>query len=154
MVTKYVIIHLGMCACPVTKSCLSLCDPMDCSPPGSSIQGTLQARTLEWVAMPSSRGSSPPMDQTRVSCIECGFFTSETSGSPHLGILRLQNPISAFCTLENHLNVNTHVLYWALWDAETQKSLSKLGWGAGKKKKRTPGEFLCDVKICQAASGP
>jgi len=39
-------------------SCLTLCDPMDCSPPGSSVHGILQARILEWVAMPSSRGSS------------------------------------------------------------------------------------------------
>ena len=42
----------------VTQSCLTLCDTMDCSPPGSSVQGILQARQLEWVAMPSSRGSS------------------------------------------------------------------------------------------------
>ena len=42
----------------VTQSCLTLCDPMDCSPPGSSVHGILQARILEWVAMPSSRGSS------------------------------------------------------------------------------------------------
>ena len=38
--------------------CPALCDPVDCSPPGSSVHGTLQARILEWVAMPSSRGSS------------------------------------------------------------------------------------------------
>ena len=41
----------------VAQSCPALCDPMDCSPPGSSVHGTLQARILEWVAMPSSRGS-------------------------------------------------------------------------------------------------
>ena len=40
--------------------CLTLCDPMDCSPPGSSVHGILQARILEWVAMPTSRGSSGP----------------------------------------------------------------------------------------------
>ena len=40
------------------QSCLTLCDPMDCSPPGSSILGILKAKILEWVAMPSSRGSS------------------------------------------------------------------------------------------------
>ena len=40
------------------QSCLTLCDPMDCTPPGASVYGILQARTLEWVAMPSSRGSS------------------------------------------------------------------------------------------------
>ena len=58
-----------------TQSCLTLCDPMDCSPPGSSVQGLLQARILEWVAMPSSRGSSRPKDQTCVSHIVGGFIT-------------------------------------------------------------------------------
>ena len=47
------------------------CDPMDCSPPGSSVHGILQARILEWVAMPSTMGSSLPRDQTQVSCISC-----------------------------------------------------------------------------------
>ena len=42
------------------KACLTLCDPMGCSPPGSSVHGILHARILEWVAMPSSRGSSDP----------------------------------------------------------------------------------------------
>ena len=51
-------------------------DPMDCSPPGSSVHGILQARILEWVALSPSRGSSQPRDQTRVSCIAVGFFTS------------------------------------------------------------------------------
>ena len=45
-----------------------LCDPVDCSPPGSSIHGILQARILEWVAISFSRGSSPPRDWTQVSC--------------------------------------------------------------------------------------
>ena len=44
---------------------------VDCSPPGSSVHGTLQARILEWVAMPSSRRSSPPRDQTHVSYVSC-----------------------------------------------------------------------------------
>ena len=53
----------------VAQSCLTLCDPRDCSLPGSSLHGILQARILEWVAMPSSRGSSRPRDGTRVSRI-------------------------------------------------------------------------------------
>ena len=53
------------------QSCLTPCDPMDCSPPGSSAHGTLQARILEWVPMPSSRGSSQSRDQTYVSCVSC-----------------------------------------------------------------------------------
>ena len=53
------------------QSCLTLCDPMDHSPPGSSVHEILQARILEWVAMPSSRGSSWPRDWTWVSYVFC-----------------------------------------------------------------------------------
>ena len=49
------------------QSCLTLCDSMDCSPPGSSVHGILQVRILEWVAVRSSRGSSPPRDWTCIS---------------------------------------------------------------------------------------
>ena len=58
--------------------CLTLGDLLDCSPPGSSVHGILQARILEWVAISSSRGSSPSGDRTSVSCVSCiagGFFT-------------------------------------------------------------------------------
>ena len=50
-------------------SCLTLCNPMHCSSPGSSVHGILQARILEWVVMLSSRGSFQPGDQTQVSCL-------------------------------------------------------------------------------------
>ena len=66
----------------VAQSCPILCDPMDCSPPGSSVHGILQARTLEWVAMPSSRGSSRPRDRTCVSCTAGGFFTASPGKPP------------------------------------------------------------------------
>ena len=46
----------------VAQSCLTLCNPMDCSPPGSSAHGILQARILEWVDIPFSRGPSQPRD--------------------------------------------------------------------------------------------
>ena len=59
------------CACPVTESCLTLCNPMDCSLPGSSVHGILQERILEWVAISYSRGSSWPKDQTHIFCISC-----------------------------------------------------------------------------------
>ena len=52
----------------VTQSCPTLCDPLDCSPPGSSLHGILQTRILEWIAISFSRGSSWPRDRTRVSC--------------------------------------------------------------------------------------
>ena len=59
----------------VTKLCLTLCNPMNCSPPGSSVHRTLQTRILEWVAMPSSRGSSRPRNWTWISCNAGRFFT-------------------------------------------------------------------------------
>ena len=62
--------------------CPTLRDPMDCSPPGSSVHGILQARTLEWTAMPSSRGSFQPRDQTCISCVAGEFFTDESPGKP------------------------------------------------------------------------
>ena len=58
-----------------TQSCRTLCDPTDRSPPGSSVHVILQARILEWVAVPFSRGSSQPRDQTQISCIVSRFFT-------------------------------------------------------------------------------
>ena len=63
------------------QSCPTLCNPTDCSLPGSSVHGILQARTVEWVAMPSSRGSSQPRDQTSISHLPAlagGFFTTNT----------------------------------------------------------------------------
>ena len=59
----------------IAQSYPTLCDPVDCSPPGSSVHGILQARILEWAAIRFSRGSSPPGDQTWVSCIAGRFFT-------------------------------------------------------------------------------
>ena len=59
----------------VTQLCPTLCDALNCSPPGSSVHGILQARILEWVAIPFSRGSSWPRDQTWVPCTAGRFFT-------------------------------------------------------------------------------
>ena len=64
----------AVCVC-VSQSCLTLCDPMDHTPPGSSVRGILQARILEWAAIPICRGSSWPRDWTCVSCIAGRFFT-------------------------------------------------------------------------------
>ena len=74
--------------CLVAQSCLTLYDPLDCSPPGSSVHGILQARILEWVAMLSSRASSQPGIKP-VSYIPCvgwqvGSLLLAPSGKPLL----------------------------------------------------------------------
>ena len=62
-----------------SQLCLTLCDPVDCSLPGSPVHRIFQARILEWGAMPSSRGSSRCRDQTCVSCIAGRFFSTGAS---------------------------------------------------------------------------
>ena len=65
------------------QSCLTLCDPMDYNPPGSSVHGISQARILEWVGISSSRGFPWPRDQTLVSPAWAGrFFTTALPGKP------------------------------------------------------------------------
>ena len=70
------LVKSSVCVCVlVAQSCKTLCDPMDCNPPGSSVRGILQARVLEWIAMPSSRRSFQPRDRTQISCIVGRLFT-------------------------------------------------------------------------------
>ena len=73
-------------------SCPTLGDPVDCSPPGSSVHGILQARIMKWVAMPSSRGSFRPMDWTHISHVSCisrrVLYTSTTWEALLLLLLR------------------------------------------------------------------
>ena len=90
-------LQIIVCVCVLfAQSCLTLCDPMDCSPPGSSVRGIFQARILEWVAMPFSRGSSQPRDLPRSlmsPVLADGFFTTsgEGNGTP-LQYSCLENP--------------------------------------------------------------
>ena len=83
--------------------CPTLCNPMDCSSPGSSVHGVLQARTLEWAAMPSSRGSSWPRDRTcmfYIICIGSGFFPTSAPGKP------------TFCVRNTLKEIPEWVLIW------------------------------------------
>ena len=81
----------------VTQLCPTLCNPMDCSPPSSSVLRIPQARVLEWVAIPFPRGFSLPRDQTLVSRIAGRFFTvcaiREAKGTGWWG----SNPSFAAC---------------------------------------------------------
>ena len=68
-----VCVCVWICVCVgwVVRSCPTLCNPMDCSPPGSSVNGVFQARIQEWVAIFSSRWSPQTRDQTRIYCGSC-----------------------------------------------------------------------------------
>ena len=68
--------------CLVSQAYPTLCKPMDCSPPGSSVRGILQARILEWVGMPFSRGSSQPRDGTWSPTLQVDSLLSESTGKP------------------------------------------------------------------------
>ena len=72
----------------VTQSCPTLCDRMDYSPPGFSVHGILQARILEWIAMPFSRWSSRPRDQTQVPALRADSLLLATRGSQLWSILK------------------------------------------------------------------
>ena len=71
--------HTSMCVCFVAQSCLTIWDPLGCSPPVSSIHGDSPSRILEWVAKSSSRASSHPRDWTQVSCRAGGSFIDWTT---------------------------------------------------------------------------
>ena len=79
-----------LCACLVTQSCPALCNPLDCSPAGSSIQGISQAKIQEWVAISYSRGSSRTRDQTHVSYIADELFTIQSHQGALLIFTRTQ----------------------------------------------------------------
>ena len=68
------------CCCLVTKLYPNIFNTTDSSPPGSSVHGILQARILEWVAIPFSRGSSQPRNQIYISCLASRFFITEPLG--------------------------------------------------------------------------
>ena len=113
------------------QSCPTLCNPVaKSSPPGSSVHGILKARRLEWVAMPSSRGSSRPKDRTHISCsspVAGEFFTTKPPGKPPCTecLLHIQ-----LC--DRHLMVMTKAVHRAvvtrflgLWASPTKQPLFK-----------------------------
>ena len=90
----------------VTQLYPTLGDPIDYSPPASSVHGILQARILEWVAIAFSRGSSPPRERTCVSYIAGRFFTPEPPGKPmNTGVGSLSLLQGNFLTQESNWNL-------------------------------------------------
>ena len=102
-----------MCVCSVAQLCLTLCDPMDCNPPGSSVHGILQARILKWVAIPVSMESSWPMGQTRVSCLEYTLSNMVT----HVSVVRLWRK-----------KITKYLINPNLWEKAMAPHSSTLAW--------------------------
>ena len=102
----------------VTKLCLTLCHPMDCSPPGSS--GISQARILEQVAISFSRGSFRPRDQTHVSCTGRSFFTTEPAGEPYDHYTLCYWPIFEICIWDMYF-WDMYFLRYDLWDMYSKR---------------------------------
>ena len=96
--------HFSFAFTPSHFSHVRLCNTVDCSSPGSSVHGILQARILEWLAMPSSRGSSWSRDWTCISCGSCiavRFFIKETPGKSHFSCM-----ITFFLFFFKHLSLS------------------------------------------------
>ena len=91
----------------VTQLCLTLWEQMECSPPGPSVQGILQAGILEREAIPFSRGSSPSRDGTQVSCIAGSFFSFSGTGKP----LHWLFGLFAYMT-QGHISSSALGLFW------------------------------------------
>ena len=92
----------------VAQSCQTPWDPMDCSPPGSSVHEILKARTLECVAVPFSRGSSRPRDLTWVSCSAGRLYYLNHQGSPLVSIKVIHSsaylPLKIVMTLKSYIS--------------------------------------------------
>ena len=105
-VVSFPLLLIISCFLLVAQLCPTLCHPTDCSPPGSSLHGILQARILGWIAAPFSRGSSQPRDWTQVSCIAGRFLSSEGSPIYHItaGLIVCLTLRLFFCGQKLHLS--------------------------------------------------
>ena len=116
---------------------------MDCSPPGSSIYGLLQARILEWGAIPFSRGSSRPRDQTQVSCIAGRFFTTEPPGKPQIN--KSSHKQSHFWNLEKMKQVSfkcSETMNTVFIHRTNNKNISIQFYSVRRRKQRTRENWI------------
>ena len=121
------------CCCLVAKSCPTVCNPLDCSLPASSVHGISQAWILEWVAVPFSGGSSPPRGWTPVSCIgRWVLYLWGTRKAPVALISLMKMPghgkgqIMPQYSYENSLDFMNHRkgLWGLLWSVEPTLSIT------------------------------
>ena len=126
---KYPASWLLLLTCSVTSAGLTLFNLMDCSPPGSSVHGNLQARILGWVAMPFSRGSSRPRDWTCISCVSCIagiFFTHWATWEALAAAAHLLEPSMTACHTQLFQVPNS-----GCSDASSTYSMSRTPWSPG-----------------------
>ena len=125
-------IHIHVCVSIfvvlVAQLCQSLCDSLDCSPPGSSVHGILQARILEWVAIPFSKRSSWPRGGTQVSRNAGSFFTIWVTREAHMWIyiylfICLSVCLSTYLCLCLSFCLSIHICIW-LEKKETIQNLT------------------------------
>ena len=114
----------------VAQSCPTLCDPMDCSPPGSSVHEIFQARILEWVTISFCRGSSQPRDRTQVSCTTGRFFTDwatrEAPAMPETQEMWVRS-LGQKDALEKEMATHSSILAWKIPWTEEPGGLQSMG---------------------------
>ena len=95
----------------VAQSCLTLCNPLNCSQPDSSVHGILQTRILEWIAVPFSRESFQPRDRTQVSTLQADPLLSEPPGKPNdcpsLPLISKPNPFQRTNEIGREISIPT-----------------------------------------------
>ena len=133
----------------VAQSCLTLCSPNDCSPPGPTVHGTSQARILEWVAIPFSMGSSWSRDQTWAFCITGRFFTvwatREARSIPRGHLMAAQSVFWISLKSCAWWDFERPLLYlWSLtrhlwWASPSCETLPRLSWEASFAAMRSAG---------------
>ena len=124
-----------MSACMCTQRVGILCDPMDCSLPGSPVHGISKARILEWVAISSSRGSSRARDRNCISCIAGRFFTTASLGKPIIPMaIAISYTCNFFPPFSSFINLFIKYLLSILLDSgnSSENMMDQL-----KKKKKT-----------------
>ena len=115
MCMSFLTVSVSLCACLVTESCLTFCDPMDGSLPGASVHGIFQVRTLQRVIISSSRPSSLPRDQTHLLCVCCIgrqtlYHQQHTSLSPSVYIYATHLSLYIYIYIYIYLYIYIHTI--------------------------------------------
>ena len=140
--------------CSVVKFCPTLCNPMDCSLLCSSVHGISQARILEWVAISFSKASSQTRDQTQISCLADGFFTTEPPGKLPNRVIEAPKGFyqGEYLIVLVFWDINSGIINWRLftwnggvWDARE--------WVTGDEWEPSKGAMVVDWSTVMQGDG-